>query len=116
MNRDEKQTFIRQKATESRDLCIDTKIYWSRHAITALIDDGLSRIEVETALQSCEVIENYLAVHRPLPDCLVLGFRTDHSAIHAVIAVDEVNDRIFVITVYLPAKDRWLDDWRTRTK
>lgn len=110
----EKQTFIRRKARENGESADGTQVYWSRHAITEMVEDQLSRSEVETALQDCDVIEDYPATHRPLPDCLVLGQLESMHPIHAVIAIDEPRDRIFVVTVYRPSAERWEDDWRTR--
>jgi len=109
-----KQNFIRSKATENRNDPECKKILWSRHAITELLNDDLTRSEVEKALISCKVIEDYPAQHRPLPDCLVLGMLEYSVPIHAVVALDEINDRIFIITVYRPLKERWENDWRTR--
>ena len=110
----DKQTFIRRKARENRDSTDGTQVYWSRHAITEMVQDQLTRSEVETALQDCDVIEDYPATHRPLPDCLVLGHLPSTRPIHAVIAIDQARDRIFVVTVYRPSAERWSDDWRTR--
>jgi hypothetical protein len=110
----EKEVFIRQKAIENRHDLEGLKIYWSRHAITEAVQDSLTRLDVEAALESGEVIEDYPAGHRPLPDCLVLGFLTDGRPLHAVVAIDIVTDRIFIVTVYLPAEERWHNDWRTR--
>ena len=50
---------------------------------------------------------------RPLPSCLVLGFIADEP-IHAVLAIDKDFDRIFIITIYRPSRERWQDDWRNR--
>ena len=69
-----KQTFIQDKAYQNVRNPEGTYILWSRHAIQELVADGLTRTQVERALQSCEVIEDYPALHRPLPDCLVLGW------------------------------------------
>ena len=110
----EKQTFIRRKARDNVDSADGTQVYWSRHAITAMVHDPLTRTEVEMALQEGDVIEDYPATHRPLPDCLVLGHVPSMHPIHAVIAIDQVRDRIFVVTVYRPSAERWGDDWRTR--
>lgn len=110
----DKQTFIRRKARENLDNADGMQVYWSRHAITEMVQDQLTRSEVETALQDCEVIEDYPATHRPLPDCLVLGHLQGLHPIHAVIAIDQAQDRIFVVTVYRPSAERWSDDWRTR--
>ena len=48
--------------------------------------------------------------------CLVLGWLATGEPFHAVIAVDEVNDRLFVVTVYKPSPEEWEDDWQTRKK
>lgn len=109
-----KQTFIRRKARENVENPDRTQVYWSRHAITEMVQDQLTRSEVETALQDGEVIEDYPATHRPVLDCLVLGYLQGMHPIHAVIAIDQVRDRIFVVTVYRPSAERWSDDWRTR--
>ena len=114
MNRLDKQRFIRRKSSENRYDPEGARVYWSRHAIAEMINDSLSRSEIEKALAACEIIEDYPAGHRPLPDCLVLAYLSADQPLHAVIAVNEARDRIFVITVYLPSQEEWQDDWRTR--
>jgi hypothetical protein len=110
----DKQDFIREKARQNQAEPEGGKILWSRHAIAELANESWSRNEVEKALESGEVIEDYPAQHRPLPDCLVLGRLPDDKPIHAVIAMDETNDRLFVVTVYKPDPEEWEDDGRTR--
>ena len=112
----DKQAFIQQKAAENQNDPDGTKVYWSRHAIAELLNDGLMRSEVEKALENCEIIEDYPVAHRLLPDCLVLGRLSKVRPIHAVIAIDDANDRIFMVTVYLPSSERWENDWRTRKR
>lgn len=111
MDKRAKETWIRRVARES--LGGGERILWSRHAIARLVTGALSRSAIETALASCEVIEDYPAAHRPLPDCLVLATLADATPVHAVIAVDEANERIFVVTIYRPDPVRWIDE-RTR--
>jgi hypothetical protein len=110
----EKQRFIQQKAVENRHDSAGAKVYWSHHAVAEMVKDALTRISVETALEKCQLIEDYPPRHRPLPDCLVLGTLAEGDPIHAVVAIDEANDRIFMITVYRPTRDRWENDWQTR--
>jgi hypothetical protein len=74
----------------------------------------LSREAVETSLATCKIIEAYPDGHRPLPDCLVLAWLRPGEPLHAVIAVDAPNDRVFVVTVYRPDPERWSDDWTRR--
>ena len=109
-----KQEFIREKAHQNQDDPEGAKILWSRHGTTELANEGWTRIPVETALQECEVIEDYPEVHRPLPDCLVLAYFEDRRPLHVVIAIDEQNDRLIIVTVYQPNSEEWNDDWRTR--
>jgi hypothetical protein len=80
------------------------------------VNEGWSREVVEEGLQDCEVIEDYLPAHRLLPDCLVLGWLTSGEPFHAVIAIDEVNDRLFVVTVYKPNAEEWENDWQCRKR
>jgi hypothetical protein len=114
MRRDDKRDFIRSKATQNRWSPEAEKIFWSRHGIAELINEGWLRSQVELALEISEVIEDYPALHRPLPDCLVLGYLATGEPVHAVIALDQANDRLFVVTVYKPSREEWQDDWRTR--
>jgi hypothetical protein len=109
-----KRPFIRQKAKENQHDRFGRHILWSRHAIAEAINDNLSRSEIELALVTAEIVEDYPTSHRPLPDCLVLGYLPDERPIHAVVAIDEANDRIFLVTVYLPSEEKWYDDWRRR--
>jgi len=60
------------------------------------------------------ISSDYMTLHRALPDCLVLGWLGSSEPFHAVAAIDEPNDRVFVVTVYKPSKEEWEDDWRRR--
>ncbi len=112
----DRQAFIRQKAKQNQAAPQHTKILWSRHGIAELINEGWNRLLVEEGLQRCEIIEDYPALHRPLPDCLVMGWLATGEPFHAVIAVDEANDRLLIVTVYKPSPEEWEDDWRTRKR
>ena len=111
MERSAKEACIRRVARLSRGR--HDAILWSRHAIARLALAALSRSTVEAALADCEVIEDYPETHRALPDCLVLATLEDNNPIHAVVAIDEANERIFIVTIYRPEPARWIDE-RTR--
>jgi len=89
-------------------------VAWSRHAVERMVLHRATRVDVETALAACEIIEVYPDAHRPLPDCLVLAWLRVSEPLHAVIAVDQANSRIFVVTVYRPDPARWSNDWKRR--
>ena len=114
MDRLQKQLFILQKAAQNRHDSEGAKVYWSRHAVAELVNDNLTRAQVEQALEQGEIIEEYPIGHRGLPDCLVLAKLSETQPMHVVIAIGEAKDRVFVITVYVPSAERWHDDWRTR--
>ena len=108
----EKEVFIRQKALEHVPDA-DEKIYWSLHAVGKLRRENLKKNDVERALKKCIIIEDYAMEGRPFPGWLVLG-HIGRKPVHAVIAIDKDNDRIFVITVYKPLAERWEDGWKKR--
>jgi hypothetical protein len=89
-------------------------VLWSRHAVGRLALHRVSREEVETSLAACTTIEVYPDGHRPLPDCLVLTRLRAGDPLHAVVAIDTPNDRVFVVTIYRPDPVRWFDDWTRR--
>jgi len=108
----EKEVFIRQKALEHVPDA-DEKIYWSLHAVGKLRRENLKKNDVERALKKSIIIEDYAMEGRPLPGCLVLG-HISKKPVHAVIAIDAYNDRVFIITVYKPSVERWEDGWKKR--
>jgi len=114
MTPEEKQQFIRRKASE-HGVPDNEKILWSVHAVKKLRMEGLKKVHVEESLKTCILAEDYPAVGRPLPDCLVLGF-TGNEPIHSVVAIDTDFDRIFIVTVYRPSYERWEDDWKRRKR
>jgi len=109
-----KEEFIRKKAQEHIPERKE-KIAWSLHAVKKLRAEGLRKKDVEESLKECIILEDYDMEGRPLPGCLLLGF-IESVPVHAVIAIDEDFDRIFIITVYKPSPERWQNDWKTRKK
>ncbi len=114
MNKIAKILFIHQKAHEHIP-ALNERIMWSFHAVSKLRVEGLRKSLVENALKDCVLVEDYLPVGRPLPDCLVLGF-INEGPIHVVVALDEDFERIFIVTVYRPSAERWEDGWKKRKR
>jgi len=71
--------------------------------------------EVREALTKGEVIETY-EKDKPLPSYLVLGYSKRNRAIHTVIAMDEVQEMLWVITVYKPGIEEWKAGFMSRRK
>lgn len=108
-----KERFVRDRASASLG-GVTGSVLWSMHAWARLLAQGLMRREVVQALSACELIEDYPATTRTLPDCLVLGLLAGNKAIHVVVAIDEAGDDILVVTVYRPEPARWSDDFKRR--
>lgn len=108
----DEQEFIRGVADDGR-AGEDGRILWSIHAAGRLVRTPWSRVEVEHALASAEVIEVYPEATRALPDCLALA-HVGADPLHAVLALDVRARSVIVVTVYRPDPRRWLDDFRKR--
>ncbi len=106
----DKQTFIRNNSVD------ESKIDWTVHAIEEAFHDGFQQEEVERGLHEAEIIEDYPIRGRRLPDCLILGFTPAGRAFHCVVAIDEDNDRLILVTVYEPDAGAWKSDFKTRKK
>ena len=90
------------------------RIEWKRHALKRLLERDIQRTEVFTVLETCEIVEAYLH-DKPLPSFLLLGYYRQ-KALHVVVAIDEIDEILWVITVYEPSPDEWEEDLKTRRK
>ena len=109
-----KQLSVRNGAESNQADSEGRSIFWSRHAIVELVNEGWSRQNIEAGFLTCEVIEDYPEGPRTLPDCLVLGVSSSQETFHAVVAIDRENSRLLVVTVYRPNSEEWRDGWRIR--
>ena len=69
--------------------------------------------EVKDALLGCKIIEDY-PEDRPLHSGLVLGYTKNNRAIHAVVALDEDEKILWIITVYEPTLLEWEEGFQRR--
>ena len=88
------------------------KIEWKKHALKRLFERGLRRQAVLNMLNRCEIIESYIQ-DKPLPSFLLLGY-DDEEPLHVVLALDEANDLLWIITVYKPTLDEWKGGFKKR--
>ena len=80
------------------------------HGAQQRIARNLSREDIEEAVQSGEIIEDY-PQHHYGPCCLILGFTGTGRALHMVCSCRAMVD---IITVYEPDLTEWEPDLRTR--
>ena len=83
---------------------------YTRHGAEQRIARGVERHEIEEAIASGEIIEDY-PQHHYGPACLTLGRTARGRALHVLCSVRAMVD---IITVYEPDRNEWEDDLRTR--
>ncbi|MCL6474083.1 MAG: DUF4258 domain-containing protein [Firmicutes bacterium] len=91
---------IRQCVRESRYL-------YSQHAEHRRKTEGLTFEQIEEALLSGQIIEDYADTGRG-ESCLIVGF-SGSVAIHAVCG--RRGDKVVIITVYVPRPPKFVDPW-----
>lgn len=96
-----------------RSLAASDSIALKRHSILRMHQRRITVDEVKEALLSCMLIEDYPS-DRPLPSGLVLGRTVEGRVIHAVVAVDDDEPMLWVITVYEPTLSDWKEGFEQR--
>lgn len=94
-------------------LCADKKLRWTNHIFLRLIQRNISMEDVQKAILSGEIIEDYPNDY-PFPSCLIIGYRSKNSAIHVVCAPNDEGTELWLITAYIPKEEKWLPDLKTR--
>jgi hypothetical protein len=92
------------------------KYEFSVHAEKERQADKITIEELEEALSSCKVIEDY-PTDPCGASCLVLGFAAERP-VHAVCAVKQDPEEVLLITIYDPSKrpEKWTDNYQRRRK
>jgi len=107
MDSSAKQRIIREAARNGL-----TAVSWSVHALKRVAQQGFGLADIVASLTSADVIEDYPTTGRHAPDCLALSW-IGNRPVHVVVAIMST-DRILVVTVYEPDKERWSDDYTKR--
>ena len=94
-----------------KQLCFEHKIKWSTHAAARIRERGIKRSDVLCCLSDGEVIEDY-PEDFPFPSCLILGLSIKNVYIHIVVSMHD--EKIYLITAYVPSTDKWESDLKTR--
>jgi hypothetical protein len=85
----------------------------SFHAEKERYAEDISIEDIETAILSGEILENYPTDSRG-KSCLILGY-SEERAIHIVCGYTTIKS-IRIITVYLPKPPKWINDRKRRKK
>ncbi len=106
----------RGDAETIRTLVKAGKYEFSIHAEKERQADKITMVELEEALSSCKVIEDYPTDPRGA-SCLVLGFAAGRP-VHAVCAIKQDPEEVLLITVYDPSNrpEKWTDNYQRRRR
>lgn len=88
------------------------KVFWTYHVNMRLKERLLSREQIMDSVDSFEIIEEY-ALDKYLPSYLIYA-KCGDEVLHIQIAIDKENDNIRIITSYIPSRDKWENDSKTR--
>ncbi len=88
------------------------KLIYRQHAVRRMFERSISTAEVDAALASGRVIEDYPS-DTPYPSRLWLGF-AGNRPLHVVYADNPGENGRIIISVYEPNPALWLADLATR--
>ena len=97
------------------ELAALNQMAFKNHTVLRMYQRQLTGDETKEALVQCKVIEEYPDDY-PLPSCLVLGYTRMRKPIHGVVAIDEEEPMLWVITVYEPDLSEWEEGFEKRRK
>jgi hypothetical protein len=89
-----------------------TKTFLRVHSIQRIFERNISVKRVFQAIQSGETIEDY-STEMAEPSHLILGFQGKHP-FHVVTSENPTENRITIITVYLPDPVKWNKNFKSR--
>lgn len=100
------------KILKSIQKCFNNdRVYYTKHALQEMKNEEFGIIydeDVYYAILNSEIIEYYLD-DKPYPSILILGFTKSKRPLHIVISYNEEEDFAYVITVYHPDPNLWID-------
>ena len=83
----------------------------SLHGQLRLNERNITVDDVMNAIDNGEIIEQY-PKDFPFPSCLILGLSLQDAYLHIVVSLND--DKIYLITAYIPTLDKWESDLKTR--
>lgn len=97
-----------------RSIAALDRIAFKKHSVIRMRQRNITVDNVKWVLsEPSRIIEEYPA-DRPLPSGLILGHTEDGRALHVVLAVDEAEPMLWVITVYEPNLNDWDEGFARR--
>ncbi len=85
------------------------------HSLERMVEQNISFEELDEVFLDMELVETY-PEDTPFPSCLVLGYTKQREPLHLVYAVDEIEEKVYIITIYKPDQRKWQKDYKRRKK
>lgn len=95
-------------------MLLKRQVRWRVHAQQRMLERGVLRSDVVDVVQKGAIIESYLN-DQPYPSFLIHHFSAGRH-LHVVIAFNEPDEMVYVITVYEPDAHNFEADYTTRRK
>ena len=92
----------------------DYEIVYRLHASKRFFERQISDSDVEYLLNNGEIIERYDDDY-PLPNLLINGYTSSKIPLHLVVAINENEKQLIIVTVYEPNPIKWLNNFSRRT-
>ncbi len=89
----------------------NSRVKWSTHCLERMQERDISRADVRKCIFTGEIIEDY-PKDFPHPSCLIFGYSEAGRVLHTVVGTD--GEFIFIITVYIPSREKFEADLKTR--
>ena len=105
---------MQKKFKKIKDAAVNNRIIWGKHSYIRINERFTTKDEIISAISVGEIIEDY-SDDKPFPSCLIFGM-VNNRPIHVVVAYDEKNETIFIITLYEPNVQVFESDLKTRRK
>ena len=82
------------------------------HAIKRMFERNINDYDVREVIRSGKTIEEY-TTDNPYPSKLIFGW-INQRPIHIVVALNNKDNEIIVITVYEPSLTKWYEGFESR--
>jgi hypothetical protein len=96
-----------------REYSSNSRIRFKKHALIRIIERNIKINEIEETSQNCKIIESYTE-DQPFISYLILGFTNDNRPLHIVVAIDNFEKYIWIISVYEPSRNKWDETFSKR--
>ena len=102
-------------ADKIKSYCRKGDILFTKHALEKVLERSIAIQTIIDIIENGEIIKSYYQ-DKPLPSYLILGYTKLGEPIHIVLALDNNQGKVWIITVYRPDDDLWDSSYRRRIK